>query len=109
MFWVLICTALVSALWLQQLALMKSQAESLISIDENTQSFEDTLAKLVAHNQATAAPAPAPTTNSGQQGQNSNGDMSAGFDGMRRMFEQMLRKFNQMAPDGPMQVEVIAP
>ncbi len=96
----------------QQLALMKSQAESLISIDETTQSFEDALNKLIAHNQSTAASTSPPAQNTGQQGQggsnNGNNDMRDGFDAMRRMFEQMLRKWNQMAPEGPMQVEVVS-
>jgi hypothetical protein len=97
----------------QQLALMKSQAASLISIDESAQSFEDALNKLVAHNQATtAASTPAPTQNS-QQGQNgSNGgnnrDLRDGIDGLRRAFERMTRKWNEMAPEGPMQVEVVS-
>ncbi|QZP08196.1 hypothetical protein [Caenibius sp. WL] len=77
----------------QQLALMKSQAESLISIDENLQSFEDALNKLIAHNQATAAPSPAPSPASDQQ---TSENLKSGFSSMKEAIDAMRREFLDM-------------
>lgn len=92
----------------QQLAEMKTTVGALVTLNDSVISVEQAIERLAQHNAANTAPAPAPTTGTGQTNQgNSNRDLKDGFDSMRRMFEQMLRKWNQMAPEGPMQVEVI--
>ena len=84
---------------------MKSQAKSLISIDENLQSFEDALNKLIAHNQSnTASSPPAPSSGSDQQ---TSDNLKSGFasvkdaiDAMRREFQDMRRTFGRFSEDG---------
>lgn len=92
----------------QQLAEMKTTVGALVTLNDSVISVEQAIERLAQHNQANTTPAPAPTTGTGHTNQgNSNRDLKDGIDGMRRAFEQMLRKWNQMAPDGPMQVEVM--
>jgi hypothetical protein len=97
----------------QQLAQMEEQVRTLISIDENTQSVEDALNKLLAHNQSVTASTSAPsTTTPAQQQQNAAllaqierlearmAEMTEGSREMRRAVQQLERLWQRMTSDG---------
>ena len=107
----------------QQLALMKSQAASLISIDEQFQSFEDAMEKLIAHNASvtTATSAPVSALTEAQNRQNERllaqieklearmADMAEGSKAMQRAQLELTRLFNRLTLDGSsLQVTVTA-